>query len=235
MHLGLTALVVSDQLDFFAFFKPFQLGLWLTLALVTFLIGVLLWFFSTFSSFGFYGRCVQIAHLKVRQEHQNRRHILRLANSLCSSLVYCVGQRADRLHPVPAYGRVSVAVWWFAKVLIIISTYTANLAAFLTIKRFFSSKQHFEAFKIWQGRPRFPTVLSPTATANSHSRSLKRLPSPALSPCGGKWSTGTLTTIGSFFGKMGYGTGIPKDSPYTKQLSQAIVELGHEGHIDCLE
>ena len=48
-----------------------------------------------------------------------------------------------------------------------------------------------------------------------------------------KW--GTLKTTGNLFGKMGYGIGLPKDSPYTKQPSQAILELGHEGHMGCLE
>lgn len=67
--------------------KPFQLNLWLTIALVTFLIGVLLWFFSTSSPFRFYGRCIQIAHHKERREHQKRRHTLHLTNSLWSSLV----------------------------------------------------------------------------------------------------------------------------------------------------
>lgn len=136
MHLGLTALVrsVNDEVDFFAFFKPFKVDLWLTIAVTTFLIGVLLWFFGTFSPFGFYGRCVQIAHYNAPREHQKRRHTLRLTKSLWSSLVHYVGQSADSLHPVSASGRITLAVWWFA-ILIIISTYTANLAAFLTIKR----------------------------------------------------------------------------------------------------
>ena len=38
---------------------------------------------------------------------------------------------------------------------------------------------------------------------------------------------GTLTTIGSLFGKMDYSIGLPKDSSYTKQLSQAILDLRH--------
>ena len=46
---------------------------------------------------------------------------------------------------------------------------------------------------------------------------------------------GTLTTIGKLFGKIGYGIGLPKDSPYTQKLSQAILELRHSGFIDNLE
>lgn len=268
MHLGLTAIIksVNDKLEFFTFFKPFQLDLWLMIALTTFLIGVLLWFFSTFSPFGFYGRCVQIAHHKVPREHQKRRHTLRLTNSLWSSLVYYVGQSADSLHPVSASGRITVAVWWFA-ILIIVSTYTANLAAFLTIKRFTSPISSIEdlagqtaipygtvinsqpqAFfemssipsfvSMWQYMKYHHTLLE---TSQEGIDKVKEgnfafiWDSVVLEHTMHTVECGTLSTIGSLFGKIGYGIGLPKDSPYTKQLSQAILELRTEGFMDNLE
>lgn len=268
MHLGLTALIksINDEVDFFTFFKPFQVDLWLMIALTTFLIGVLLWFFSTFSPFGFYGRCVQIAHHKVPREHQKRRHTLRLTNSLWSSLVYYVGQSADSLHPVSASGRITVAVWWFA-ILIIVSTYTANLAAFLTIKRFSSPISSIEDLAGQTSIP-YGTVINSQPQAFFESSSIPSFvtmwqymkyhhtllktsqegidkvkqgnfafiwDSVVLEHTTHTVECGTLTTIGSLFGKIGYGIGLPKDSPYTKQLSQAILELRHEGFMDSLE
>ncbi|XP_020613483.1 glutamate receptor ionotropic, kainate 2-like [Orbicella faveolata] len=268
MHLGLTALVrsVNDEVDFFAFFKPFKVDLWITIAVTTFLIGVLLWFFGTFSPFGFYGRCVQISHYNAPREHQKRRHTLRLTKSLCSSLVHYVGQSADSLHPVSASGRITVAVWWFA-ILIIISTYTANLAAFLTIKRLSSPINSIEdlagqtstpygtvansqpqSFFETSSIPSFVTMwrymkYHHTLLKNSQV-GIKRVKQGNFALIGDSVvlehtthtvECGTLTTIGSLFGEMGYGIGLPKDSPYTKQLSQAILELGHEGYMDSLE
>ena len=269
MDLGLTALIqsVNDEVEYFTFFKPFHLHLWLMILLVTFTIGLLLWFFSTFSPYGFYGRCVQIAHHKVPREHQKRRHTLRLTNALWSSLVYYVGQSADSLHPVSASGRITVAVWWFA-IVIILSTYTANLAAFLTIKRFSSPISSMEDLAgqnsisygtVLNSQPQMffesssiPTFVTMwqymkyhhTLVANSEEgiSKVKRgnfafiWDSVILEhtlhtaePCG------SLATVGKLFGKIGYGIGLPKGSPYTKQLSQAILELRHEGFMDTLE
>lgn len=42
-------------------------------------------------------------------------------------------------------------------------------------------------------------------------------------------------TVGSLLGKIGYGFGLPKDSPFTKQLSAAILELKHSGSLGVLE
>lgn len=268
IDLGLTVLIksVNDEVELFTFFKPFQRDLWLMIALTTFLIGVLLWFFSTFSPFGFYGRCVQIAHHKVPREHLKRRHTLRLANSIWSSLVYYVGQSADSLHPVSASGRITVAVWWFA-ILLIVSTYTANLAAFLTIKRFSSPINSIEDLAgqaeipygtVKNSQPQaffeasvIPSFVTMWQYMKYHHTLVKNSQEGINKVKEGDfafiWDSivlehtlhtvecGTLTTMGSLFGKIGYGIGLPKDSPYTKQLSQAILQLRHSGFMDNLE
>ncbi|XP_078365248.1 glutamate receptor 2-like [Oculina patagonica] len=268
MHLGLTALIksVSEEAEYFTFFKPFQFDMWLMIGLTTFLIGILLWFFSTFSPYGFYGRCVQIAHHKVPREHVKRRHTLRLTNSIWSSLVYYVGQSADSLHPVSASGRITVAVWWFA-ILIIVSTYTANLAAFLTIRRFASPISSIEDLAgqtsipygtVTNSQPQaffemssIPSFVTMWQYMKYHHTLVKSSQEGINKAKEGNfafiWDSvvlehtlhtvecGALTTIGSLFGKIGYGIGLPKNSPYTKQLSQAILELRHEGFMDSLE
>ncbi|XP_022802483.1 glutamate receptor ionotropic, kainate 2-like [Stylophora pistillata] len=145
MDLGLTALVksVNDEVKYYTFFKPFHLHLWLVILAATCAIGVLIWLFSTFSPYGFYGRCLSIAHRKIPKEYEKRKHTLRLTNAIWSSVMYYVGKSSDSLHPVSASGRITVTVWWFA-IGILLSAYTANLAAFLTIKRFSSPLSSME-------------------------------------------------------------------------------------------
>ncbi|KAK3754484.1 hypothetical protein QZH41_007393 [Actinostola sp. cb2023] len=136
IDLGLTALIKSviDKSEYFSFFRPFRYDLWLAIGITMIVVGFFLWFFSTFSPYGYYGRCVQTCLSRVPARYLKYRDTLTLVKSFWSSVVYYVGQSSDHLHPVSSSGRITVAVWWFA-VLILMSTYTANLAAFRTIHR----------------------------------------------------------------------------------------------------
>ena len=139
IDLGLTALVktVIDKVEYYTFFKPFHLHLWLVILAATLTIGFLIWLFSTVSPYGFYGRCLNVANRKIPKEYEKQKHNLCLTNALWTSAMYYVGKTSDSLHPVSASGRTVVTVWWFA-IGILLSAYTANLAAFLTLKRFSS-------------------------------------------------------------------------------------------------
>ena len=268
MDLGLTVLVktVTEDVDYFTFFKPFRYDLWLAIGVSTLVVGAVVWFFSTFSPFGFYGRCVQIAHHKVPREHLKRRYTLRFTNSLWSSVVYYVGQSADSLHPVSASGRITVGVYWFA-LLIILSTYTANLAAFLTIRRFTSpirsvedlARQNDIAYgTVENSQPQaffeissIPSFVTMWQYMKYHHTLLKNSADGVRRVKEGGfafiWDSvvlehiihseecGTLTTVSKLFGKIGYGIGLPKDSPYTKQLSNAILELRSKGYMEMIE
>lgn len=44
-----------------------------------------------------------------------------------------------------------------------------------------------------------------------------------------------LQTVGRIFGKLGYGFGLQKNSPYTQQLSSLILQLRETGFIDQLK
>ena len=269
MDLGLTILIrsVTEHVaDYFTFMKPFRSDLWLAIAGTTVSFGIALWFFSTFSPFGFYGRCVQIAHHKVPVEHIKRRHTLRFTNSLWSSIAYYVGQSADSLHPVSASGRITVAFYWFS-LLIILSTYTASLAASLTIRRFTSpissvedlSRQNeiaygtvrnsqpqtfFETSSIpsfitmWQYMKYHHTLLEGSAAGVQRVKKggfAFIWDSVVLEHVIHSEGCGTLTTVGKLFGKIGYGIGLPKGSPYTTQLSNAILELRSKGYLEMIE
>lgn len=267
LDLGLTVLVkaINDKEDVFRFMHPFKTELWLMIGISAILVGVFLWFFSTFSPFGFYGRCVQIAHHKVPREYLKRRNTLRLSNSIWSTIAY-LGQSAGSLHPVSNSGRITVAVWWFA-ILIFISTYTANLAAVLTMKRFSSPIRNVEdlanqneiaygTVKDSQPQSFFESSVVPNFVTMwqymKYHHTLVKNSQEGIEKVKNEnyafvWDSiplehtthtvecGTLTTTGSLFGKIGYGLGLPKDSPYTQQFNQAILRLRQSGFMDILE
>lgn len=269
ISLGLTALIksVSKTSDYFSFFRPFRNDMWAAIGVTMIVVGFFLWFFSTFSPYGYYGRCVQTCLSRVHPEYLKFRDTLTLVRALWSSVVYYVGQSSDHLHPVSSSGRITVAVWWFA-ILIIMSSYTANLAAFLTIQRFSSPiktvselaqqksisygtvqnsqpQAFFETSTIpsfvtmWQYMQYHHTFVKSSAEGIQKAKDenyafiwdsvVLEYITHQQSDCG------SLTTVGSLLGKIGYGFGLQKDSPYTQQLSNAILELRHKGVMDILE
>ena len=64
------------------------------------------------------------------------------ANTYIIPLIYVLHFRSD-LNPRAASTRIVGGIWWFFT-LIIISSYTANLAAFLTVERMVSEKMSCE-------------------------------------------------------------------------------------------
>jgi hypothetical protein len=158
-------------------------------------------------------------------------------------------------------------VWWFA-VLIIMSSYTANLAAFLTIQRFTSpittvtelaQQKSISYGTVQNSQPQaffedatIPSFVTMWQYMQYHHTLVKSSTEGIEKVIDGNYAfiwdsvvleyiehqqgeCGSLMTVGSLLGKIGYGFGLPKDSPYTKQLSNAILELRHSGVMDALE
>lgn len=269
IDLGITALIksIADTSDYFLFFRPFRYDLWLAIGFTMIIVGFFLWFFSTFSPYGYYGRCVQTCLSRVPSKYLKCRDTLTLVRSFWSSVVYYVGQSSDHLHPVCSSGRITVAVWWFA-VLIIVSTYTANLAAFRTIQRSSSpintvgELAHQSAISygtVEDSQPQnffesttIPSFITMWQYMQAHRSFVKNSDEGIKQALEGNyafiWDSAVLEhvvhtqldcsklmTVGSLLGKIGYGFGLPKDSPFTKQLSAAILELKHSGVLNILE
>ena len=269
INLGLTVLLksVTKASEYFSFFRPFRFDMWFAIGVTMIVVGFFIWFFSTFSPYGYYGRCVQTALNRVHPEYLKFRDTLTLVRALWSSVVYYVGQSSDHLHPVSSSGRITVAVWWFA-ILIIMSSYTANLAAFLTIQRFSSpiktvselaQQKSISYGTVQSSQPQsfFETSTIPSFATMwqymQYHHTLVKSSSDGIEKVKNEnyafiWDSvvleyvthrqsecGSLTTVGSLLGKIGYGFGLQKDSPYTQQLSNAILELRHKGVMDVLE
>ncbi|EDV21257.1 uncharacterized protein TRIADDRAFT_30612 [Trichoplax adhaerens] len=180
---------------------------------------------------------------------------LNLVNSIWNSLAAFLQQGSD-VTPRSFPSRLVTAVWWLSCT-IIISTYTANLAAFLTINRLTpeitSLVQLSQQYTIKYG------VLKEGST-NNYFNTLKSSPYADMKPYlhlfnnitegikavkHGKFAfiadstilsyhvarDCSIMTVGAEALIVGHGLGLPLNSPYTKQLSEAILKLRMNGFI----
>lgn len=122
MDLGLSILIennINEDYKVFSFLKPFNTDLWIAIVVSTILVGFFLWLHATFSPRGYHGRIAQSRdHNNVREDHWRTRECLRIFESTWSSFSYAAGQGADVAHPESTSGRVVVAFWWFAMLII---------------------------------------------------------------------------------------------------------------------
>ncbi|XP_071946218.1 glutamate receptor ionotropic, kainate 1-like [Antedon mediterranea] len=134
LDLGLTFLMKVEypEVDLFAFLQPFEPLLWIIVIAATFLVGVVISVCSYLSPHGYYGAYLTRAEPDDMSEYDTR-NALNMYQSLWFSYASLVQQGADSQSRSPP-GRVVAGCWWIA-VTIIISTYTANLAAFFTVSR----------------------------------------------------------------------------------------------------
>ncbi|RDD37362.1 Glutamate receptor ionotropic, kainate 2 [Trichoplax sp. H2] len=148
---GLTVLTLktSGQTpSLFQAFLPLTGEVWLCILLSITLVAIAVTFINRFSPFDHYGKaCKQIQPLYNSNqtgvsdkdyatwmiENEEDIEAFSLYNSLWYTLESFLLQGADRT-PRSFSARLITAVWWLASV-IITSTYTANLAAFLTVNR----------------------------------------------------------------------------------------------------
>ena len=83
-------------------------------------------------------KALKEAQNKWKDEHEETIETMNLANSLWNSVSTFLQQGHDRI-PTSLSGRIVLSAARFASV-IIIATYTANLAAFLTVENLNSGK-----------------------------------------------------------------------------------------------
>ncbi|XP_057374823.1 glutamate receptor ionotropic, kainate 2-like isoform X2 [Daphnia carinata] len=111
----------------FSFMKPLTLEIWLYVLLAYALVSVTMFLVSRFSPYEWHNPYPCVADPTV----------IRNQFSLGNSFWFTVGtlmQQGSDLNPKAASTRIVGSIWWFFT-LIIISSYTANLAAFLTVER----------------------------------------------------------------------------------------------------
>jgi ABC-type amino acid transport substrate-binding protein len=130
MNLGISILYkkpLKKPPDLFSFLSPLSLDVWIYTAVAYFGVSILLFILARFSPYEWDNPhpCTEEAEVLVNEF------------SLCNSMWFTIGslmQQGSDISPKAISTRMVAGMWWFFT-LIMISSYTANLAAFLTVER----------------------------------------------------------------------------------------------------
>lgn len=128
MNIGISIMIKKPEKQkpgVFSFMEPLSLEIWTCIIFAFLGISLGLWLVSRFSPCEW--------HKDTSMNGEKMVNDFTVSNSLWFSLGALMRQGSDEC-PRSLSGRIIGGVWWFF-VLIIISSYTANLAAFLTIER----------------------------------------------------------------------------------------------------
>jgi len=130
MNLGISILFKKPEVapaQLFSFMNPLALEIWIYILLAYILVSLTIWIVARFSPHEWANPhpCVDTGFV-VQNDFT-------LANSFWFAVGTLMQQGSD-LNPKAASTRIVGGIWWFFT-LIIISSYTANLAAFLTVER----------------------------------------------------------------------------------------------------
>uniref|UniRef100_A0A914UQJ0 Ionotropic glutamate receptor C-terminal domain-containing protein n=2 Tax=Plectus sambesii TaxID=2011161 RepID=A0A914UQJ0_9BILA len=133
MHLGISILFKKPEKkdpSLFTFLSPLSLDVWIYMLAAYVGVSLMLWILARFSPYEWYNPHPCNPDTDVVENQFN----------LLNSLWFTVGslmQQGSDLTPRAASTRLVAGIWWFFT-LILISSYTANLAAFLTVERMVS-------------------------------------------------------------------------------------------------
>ncbi|XP_023247023.1 glutamate receptor ionotropic, kainate 1 [Copidosoma floridanum] len=140
MNLGISILFkvpTSHQARLFSFMNPLAIEIWLYVLAAYILVSVTMFVVARFSPYEW-------------NEPQYPCHtgaeVVENQFSLANSFWFTIGtlmQQGSDLNPRAASTRIVSGIWWFFT-LIIISSYTANLAAFLTVERMITPIENAE-------------------------------------------------------------------------------------------
>lgn len=174
-----------------------------------------------------------------------------------------VGEGTE-LMPRTISGRILTAAWWFFA-LILISSYTANLAAFLTVTKIDTpirsladlvqqtnikygtvknSNAHmfFRSSKVEIFRDMWTFMSYSDSLVNNSMDGLKRVQNGDYAFI---WDTPVnkyftmkncdVMTVGEPFDQKGYGIGVPRGAAYRDDLTMSILKINEAGRIQGME
>ncbi|XP_013138164.1 PREDICTED: glutamate receptor ionotropic, kainate 2 isoform X2 [Papilio polytes] len=128
MNLGISVLYrkpIKQPPNLFSFLSPLSLDVWIYMATAYLGVSVLLFILARFTPYEW--------HPTHTSDGEKLENIFSLANCLWFAIGSLMQQSCDFL-PKAVSTRMVAGMWWFFT-LIMISSYTANLAAFLTVER----------------------------------------------------------------------------------------------------
>ncbi|EDV28927.1 uncharacterized protein TRIADDRAFT_18823, partial [Trichoplax adhaerens] len=254
MDQGVTILMTKPKtppVSIFRCFAPFNLSLWIVIGVFLIVIAILFFVVGILSPYDSF-----IDAQKWKDDYGEVVASMNLGNSLWNSVSTFLQQGHDR-PPTAISGRIMLGSAWLASC-IIIATYTANLAAFLTVENLNSEINSLQQLAS-QSKVKYGTVQGSSvynfferATMAPYNEMAQRLINVPNTEAGINktknedyaflWDAAiidyyknkycTLNTVGGQFRKDGYALGLRKGSPFTQEISIAILKLRQSGYIE---
>ncbi|XP_046574773.1 glutamate receptor ionotropic, NMDA 1-like isoform X1 [Haliotis rubra] len=256
-YQGLTILVKKTQKDssLASFLQPFQDTLWILVGLSVHVVALVLYLLDRFSPFG---------RFKLAKSDDTEEDALNLSSAMWFAwgvlLNSGIGEGTPRSFSARVLGMV-----WAGFAMIIVASYTANLAAFLVLDRPEASisgiddprlrnpnenfryatvkgsavemyfKRQVELSTMYRTMENINYATAKEAIDDVRDGDLQafiwdspRLEYEAARDC-------DLVTAGELFGRSGLGIGLRKNSPWTHEVSLAILTLHERGFMEELD
>lgn len=256
-YQGLTILVKKTRKDssLASFLQPFQDTLWILVGLSVHVVALVLYLLDRFSPFG---------RFKLAKSDDTEEDALNLSSAMWFAwgvlLNSGIGEGTPRSFSARVLGMV-----WAGFAMIIVASYTANLAAFLVLDRPEASISGIDDPRLRNPQENFKyATVKKSAVEMYFKRQVElstmyrtmenrnydtaeeaiqevrqgklqafiwdssRLEFEAANDC-------ELVTAGELFGRSGYGIGLRKHSPWTQEISLAILSFHESGYMEKLD
>ncbi|XP_073985733.1 glutamate receptor ionotropic, kainate 2-like isoform X2 [Rhodnius prolixus] len=259
MNLGISILFKvpkSQETRLFSFMNPLAVDIWLYVLAAYVLVSITMFIVARFSPYEWHNpHPCDVENDLVENQFS-------LANSFWFTIGTLMQQGSD-LNPKATSTRIVGGIWWFFT-LIIISSYTANLAAFLTVERMItpienaedlagqteiaygtldsgSTMTFFRDSMIETYKKMWRFMENKKVFVSTYEEGIKRV-------LEGNYAflmestmldyivqrDCNLTQIGGLLDTKGYGIATPMGSPWRDRISLAILELQEKGEIQML-
>ncbi|KAH9627817.1 hypothetical protein HF086_000202 [Spodoptera exigua] len=221
----------------FSFLQPLSMEIWISILCSLFAVSVVLFIVSRFSPYEW--RVVSFTdshsdHSDVSTTKTTVVNEFSFWNSMWFSLGSFMQQGSD-INPRSISGRIVGCVWWFFA-LIVISSYTANLASYLTLSRIAEPGASYTKLATCPEDtidvPKVvPTTESPEKVTDEHGWLAFIMDRPTAAP-DDKPCEMVVTLTHS--GYKDFAVGIPKGSQLRDGVNMALQSLKEEGEIPRL-
>ncbi|XP_056014065.1 glutamate receptor ionotropic, NMDA 1-like isoform X4 [Ostrea edulis] len=243
----------ESKLD--SFLQPFEDTLWILVALSVHVVALVLYLLDRFSPFG---------RFKLAKNNDTEEDALNLSSAMWFAwgvlLNSGIGEGTPRSFSARVLGMV-----WAGFAMIIVASYTANLAAFLVLDRPEASITGIDDARLRNPNEDFKYATVRNSAVEMYFKrqvelsTMYRQMEPrnyktadeAIRDIGSMklqafiWDSSRLEyeagqnceliTVGDLFGRSGLGVGLQKKSPWTSKISMAILKLHEKGNMEDLD
>ncbi|CAD6191761.1 unnamed protein product [Caenorhabditis auriculariae] len=246
MHLGISILLArtndeSEKGSLWTFLEPLSLTVWMMLLIGYIVVSYAIHLLAKFSPYEWYN----IERIDERDlgSIENQKNQFTVLNSFWFTMGSLMQQGSDVI-PRAAATRLIAVVWWmFTQILI--SSYTAQLAAFLTVERMstpIESTQDLANQQRIQNVVRYGIFIAWGFFVNSSKEGIARVKAGGYAymmessmleyylerDC-------ELQRIGGLLDSKGYGIALPKGSPLRDILSRTVLQLQERTILEALK